>query len=267
MSSTDPKPEQAAEAHQGGPSSTQEASGDAPQQPAPEGTQVDPGAAEGAGAVPDWLLGVSTSVDPDAGFASGSGLGLPPGALDAAVDAGPPSIPPELDGMLNARERRTVWHMVAGKSYHEALDACNVPKRAQLRDTRPPDYLLAAVHAVNRQIAFRAGLSRRWIVENTVALYRRAAQAEEVLDRKGKPTGVYKFDGATASKCLDMLAQWEGSLYPKRHADGLRSSEVAELLRLVAGRGRPEVPHLGDRPAIALPASGFAASQQGGKSE
>jgi hypothetical protein len=160
---------------------------------------------------------------------------LLPGALALDVQ---PTIPPELDAQLNARERRTVWAMVRGASYTQALDQANVPPRAALRDAGPPTNVSDAVDAVLRSIAYQAGISRLWIIQQTVALYRRAAQAEEVLDRKGRSTGIYRFDGATAAKCLDMLADFNPELRPRRTGKGIAPGDVADLMLAVADRGR-----------------------------
>lgn len=163
--------------------------------------------------------------------------------------------------------------MVSGLTYPQALDACNVPKRAAIRDEAPPTHVADAVRAVLRDIAYKSGLSRRWIVENTVALYRRACQAEEVRDRKGRPTGVYRFDGATAHNCLKMLAEWEGTLYPPKAGKGIAPGDVAELMAAVAARGRPGVEARRERlvgsgtAAISTRAAAHGAPRQEGNSE
>lgn len=89
-----------------------------------------------------------------------------------------------------------------------------------------------------------------------MALYARASQAEPVLDRKGVPTGEYRFDGATASKCLGMLAEWCPELTPKR-GGGFGAGEVAELMLAVHARGRGAIADSGR-----LVGSSSAAPQQ-----
>lgn len=186
-------------------------------------------------------ISVSSAVDIDAGLPANEGLAIQPGSLEHTERTQPPAIPPEHDARLNGRERRTVWHMIAGLTYPQALDACGIPKRAELRDRACPDHVQAAVRATLSDIAMKAGLSREWIITNTVALYRRAAQAEEVLDRKGKPTGIYRFDGPTAAKCLALLAEWHPELAPRKGAPGFQADQVAALLRAVSDRGRPTI--------------------------
>lgn len=199
---------------------------------------------------------------------------VPPGSFPPAWQ---PTIPPELDAQLSGKERRIVWLMVAGKSYSQALDAIGTSPRAALRDAGPPDHLTAALHATMRAIAARAGMDRQWIIGQTVALYRRAVAAEQVLDRKGQPTGEWKMDGATAAKCLSMLAEWCPELTPRKGAGrGLDASDVADLLLEVASRGRPALPpgrarapgrtleHDAQAPRIAAPQqSGNSLADQG----
>lgn len=160
--------------------------------------------------------------------------GLPPLASE-------PVIPPELDAELNNRERRIVWLMVNGANYSEALRntaRADGAQRSQDRTDAIPPAVLAAVAAIFQQVAARAGLNRAWLIAQTVALLERASSAVPVLDRKGVPTGEYRFDGPTAANCLKMLAEWNGELYPKK-GGSLPLSDVAQLLSAVAGRGRP----------------------------
>lgn len=212
--------------------------------PAPADQAAPPLAAEGA-------TGLSTAAEGDVGpiitlsSSLGAGLahsapvhhlgGLPPLAVE-------PVIPPELDAELNNRERRIVWLMVNGASYAEALrntarTSDGAPRSQERTDAIPPP-VIAAVAAIFQQVAARAGLNRGWLIAQTVALLERASSAVPVLDRKGLPTGEYRFDGPTAANCLKMLAEWNGELYPKK-GGLIPVSDVAQLLAAVAGRGRP----------------------------
>lgn len=215
-------------------------------QPSPEGQEAPAQLAEREpDALPAPIASASAAVDASAALG-----GPPPGELPPAR----PELPPELDERLNGRERRTVWHMVAGLDYQQALTAAGIPPRAAVRDSAPPPHVAQAVDHILRDIAYQAGISRRWIVENTVALYRRAAQAEEVLDRRGRPTGVFKFDGATAARCLEMLGKAEG-IFRERKPGQLDVGDVAALLQAVAARGRAPLA----APAPRLIGSGSAA--------
>ena len=144
---------------------------------------------------------------------------------------------------LTPAELRLVAHMVKGKSWNQALDLEGYPPRSSLRDNAPRDAIKSECERSLRLFASECAASASWIISECVALYRRAAQAEPVLDRKGNPTGVYRFDGPTARACLEMLGKQQGMFKDK--GAGIAVSDVADLLAAVAQRGRPALP--GDR--------------------
>jgi len=49
-----------------------------------------------------------------------------------------------------------------------------------------------------------------WVVDRAKKIVERCTQAEPVLDREGKPIGVYKFDSAGANGSLKILAKYLG---------------------------------------------------------
>lgn len=168
-----------------------------------------------------------------------------PGELNPLSDEPPDpqlrALPAALAGRLNQRELRTVWFMVSGKSYQEALTAAGIPKRASLRDSAPPPQVIEAADWLVRDLALQCGLSRKWILTQTVALYRRAVQAEPVLDRKGRPTGDWRMDGATAARCLELLGKAEGVFSAKSGPSAFTPDAVAQLLAAVERRGKPSL--------------------------
>jgi hypothetical protein len=172
------------------------------------------------------------------------------GVLRGLPGAERPELPPALAARLNSRELRTVWLMVAGRSYGEALDACRIPKAARIRRTCPPHVREAAEYLV-RKTAEACGASREWILTQLVHLYRAASRSAPVLDRQGRATGEYRFDGATATRCLELLGNQAG-MFGKRVVHDV-AGDVRELMRLVAERGRPQLAAPGGSVA-ALPA-------------
>ena len=60
-----------------------------------------------------------------------------------------------------------------------------------------------------------------------------------VLDRSGRATGEWKFDGATAVRCLNLLGSDLGMFKQIKGANA--PSDVATLMRQVADRGRIEL--------------------------
>jgi hypothetical protein len=160
------------------------------------------------------------------------------GALSAPGEPRP-QLPDELAGKLSPQEHFLAWRLVAGDSWPSALDQAGVPPRATLRDAGPPEHVREAAEWLVQAVAEGCGLSRRWLLAQWVALYRRAAAAEPVLDRQGRPTGDYRFDGATAAKALTALGN---EATPGRGGDPRYSADqVAELLRAIAARGKPSL--------------------------
>lgn len=172
---------------------------------------------------------------------------LAPPATPAPA-ASMPTLPPELAARLSPRETRAVLELVRGGSWREALDAAGYPQNARERKENPTPAIVDASQWLISQIAVASSVSREWILTNVVKLYRRAIQAEQVRDRRGEPTGEWKYDGATAAKCLSMLADFHPDL--NRKAAGIKPSDVADLLAAVAARGRPSLP--GDRARIVV---------------
>lgn len=185
-----------------------------------------------------FLPSLSNAVDPE-----GEGAALP-GALGAPV-ALPDRLPPELDANLSQRERRVVWLMFGGAEWQKALTTAGYPARARLRDSPPPRHMKAALDYLMAETAHRCGASRKWILTQVVSLYRRATQAEPVLDRKGIPTGEYRMDGATAARCLEMLGNQAGMFGKKVTHDV--PSDVRALMAAIAARGKPQLPAPGPR--------------------
>ena len=184
-------------------------------------------------------------------------LALPSMLLDPLE---PGSISPsatDATTQLTGLESRLVARMVAGASWQEALDLEQIPPKARIRDAVPRPAIRAECERLLTEFASTCAVSRDWILRETLLLYRRAAQAEPVLDRKGRPTGTYRFDGATARGCLEMLGNQQGMF--KGKGGQIAVSDVAQLLQAVAARGKPELP--GDRARLVGSAS-IVAEQQ-----
>lgn len=168
----------------------------------------------------------------------------PPGELDQPPK--PPELPQELASQLTPREHRTVCALVQGQTYQDALTTAGVPPRARIRNQQPPQHVTQAAEYLIKEVAYNSGISRKWVITNLVSLYRRAVQAEPVLDRRGQPTGEWRFDGATARGCLELLGKQAGMFGASSR--GMAASDVAELLRIVGDQGRPPLP--GDRARV-----------------
>lgn len=157
-----------------------------------------------------------------------------------------PSLPDSLRAPLDPREYRAVLALAAGKRWQQALTDAGYPPKARKRSHAPAARIVAAADWLVQEIAAQAGVNRSFVLANLVSLYRRASCAEEVRDRQGRPIGEWKFDGGTATRCLELLGKQAGMFGTERR--GIAPGDVAALLQAVADRGRPPLP--GDRARV-----------------
>lgn len=161
---------------------------------------------------------------------------LPPGSLSEPVE-----FPKELARKLSKRDQVIARSLALGMSWQQACSAAGIRPGADIRQRSPSPAILVAAQYLTRETAIRCGLSKNWIVQNCVALYRRACQAEPVLGPAGWPTGQYRFDGATAARMLQMLGEDIGMFGKGKAAAGIGVDQVAALLEAVASRGRRQL--------------------------
>lgn len=159
--------------------------------------------------------------------------------LAGAPGAAHPELPPSLASRLTTRELRTVWFMVAGQSYQQALTSAGVSKAARLRRDPCPPHVRDAAEFLVRRTAELCGASREWIVAQLVHVYRAASRAVPVLDRGGRPTGDYRADWPAAVRALELLGNQAG-MFGRRIVHDV-PSDVRELMHAVAQRGRAEL--------------------------
>ena len=69
-------------------------------------------------------------------------------------------------------------------------------------------------------------LDREWVIKRLMSVVDRCMQAEPVVDKKGEPTGEFKFDSAGANAALKMLGDTMGMFKPAEKKPG---DEYAEL--------------------------------------
>ena len=67
------------------------------------------------------------------------------------------------------------------------------------------DNIRARVSELQDESAQIAKVTKSWVMRKLVENTDRAMQAEEVLDRKGDPTGEYVYQGQAANKALELL--------------------------------------------------------------
>ncbi|MCB2186729.1 MAG: terminase small subunit [Deltaproteobacteria bacterium] len=108
---------------------------------------------------------------------------------------------------LNDKQRRFV------EEYLVDLNASQAAVRAGYRDPKTGPRLLVrpavaqAVAQAQEERSRRVGLRQDWVLENLQRIVERCLQAEEVCDKKGEPTGVFRFDPAGANRALEIIGK------------------------------------------------------------
>lgn len=93
----------------------------------------------------------------------------------------------------------------------------------------------------NKNAILKTGLDRQWVIERLMSVVERCMQAEEVFDKKGNPTGQYKFDSMGANQALKMLGDTLGLFRPVEKKPGddyaeLTDDEIARIARELAAQ-------------------------------
>lgn len=103
----------------------------------------------------------------------------------------------------------------------------NQPIRARIAE-------LSAM-ATNNAI-LKTGLDREWVISRLMQVVERCMQAEQVVDKKGEPTGEYQFDSSGANTALKMLGDTMGLFKPaeKKPEDEYANLSDDDITRIVA---------------------------------
>ena len=186
----------------------------------------------------------------------------PASSLASQAAITPPTladIPQDILVGVPPRHQRLALHLYAGKSWPAALraegyklnaaGALSTGKASGPRTEAAMGKIQRIINALLVEFSVRAGTSKIWIRANLVRLYERASQVEQVIDRKGNPTGMYTLDVAGARGCLELLGKDLGMFGARTTSgDSIPTDAVAQLLAAVANRGRPALP--GDRARV-----------------
>jgi hypothetical protein len=70
--------------------------------------------------------------------------------------------------------------------------------------------------AYAKALAEKIVADRQWVKDSLVAVARRCMQAEPVLDRKGNPTGEYRFDSKGANQALALIGKELGMFVERK---------------------------------------------------
>jgi phage terminase small subunit len=160
-------------------------------------------------------------------------------------------MPPKPKTGLTARQRKfvaeyVVDHNGAAAARRAGYNASTAKEYAYQLLQRPE--ILAAVREREEGEDRLVGSRRYYVLNRLRDLAERSLQAEPVRDAKGIELGVYKLDGPTAARALELLGKYEGLFNDKlevrvqgeveRTLEGVRAlmspQSYAELLRAIA---------------------------------
>ena len=98
----------------------------------------------------------------------------------------------------------------------------------------------ARLSELREEAAKRNELSVDWILQHLKEIVFRAMQAVPALDRNGKPTGEYTYQGAVANRALELIGKHLG-MFADRVAGGEQPVQITRVtVVLPAGHDPPE---------------------------
>jgi phage terminase small subunit len=86
----------------------------------------------------------------------------------------------------------------------------------------------------SKNAILKTGLDRQWVISRLMTVADRCMQNEEVLDKRGDPTGEYRFDSIGATRALELLGKtlnmFDGGKNPLDEAyDHLSDDDLARI--------------------------------------
>jgi phage terminase small subunit len=124
---------------------------------------------------------------------------------------------------MNAKRQRFVEEYLKDLNAKQAaIRAGYSPKTAEVNGPRLLSFaeVQAAVEVAKAERAKRMQIDADWVIRKLVKNFRRAMQESEVLDRDGKPTGEFRYEGAVANRALELIGKHFGAFPEKVHLTG-----------------------------------------------
>ena len=96
--------------------------------------------------------------------------------------------------------------------------------------------ILAEREAIHGQATARAiertGSTKQWVIDQLRENVERAMQAQPVLDRAGRPTGMFIYNGAAANRALELLGKEMGMFIDRREVRNVDEFEKMDEVEL-----------------------------------
>ena len=99
--------------------------------------------------------------------------------------------------------------------------------RGQAYDLLTRPHIQAEVQRLSAKRAKKLEVSAEWVLRKLVKNHSRASQAVEVLDKKGRPTGEFRYEGAVVNKALELIGRHLGMFLDKTELTGKDGGPLA----------------------------------------
>lgn len=101
-------------------------------------------------------------------------------------------------------------------AYHEAG---YVPHRQNAHRMYLKPHIQERIAEIRSKIVTTLGvIDKNWTMRRLVEAYERAAMGEEILDRKGSPTGIRRYDHTNALRALELIGKSLGMFVERRES-------------------------------------------------
>lgn len=139
-----------------------------------------------------------------------------------SLKSGAERVPVESSSVLNEKQARFAEeYAVDLNATQAAIRAGYSPETARQQGSRllTNAYIRARVEELRKELAEASRIDALWIRERLRENVDRAMQLEEV-QREGKPTGEYVYQGNVANKALELLGKDRGMFVEKHEVTG-----------------------------------------------
>ncbi len=108
----------------------------------------------------------------------------------------------------NQRHEKFVLGLLEGKTDGRAYEGAGYkPDRSHAARLATNGHISGRLGFLQNEVAEEAVIDAAWVTKRLVENVERAMQVVEVTDAKGRPTGVYTYQGAVANKALELLGR------------------------------------------------------------
>ena len=145
--------------------------------------------------------------------------------------------------LKNPRWERFSQLLAQGKTQSEAYQTAGYkPSRANASVLKANQSIQARVAELHTGMAERFVVTRQWVIDQLVENVRRAMQAVPLRDADGNVVGVFRYDGRTANRALELLGKEIGMFgacshnsYITTEYEKLSDTELLQQVAQVAG--------------------------------